>query len=194
MGNAATRMSERRNLADPLLAKAEQGVLTLGELESVRHQLDQAQAQLAEELQSTSQGLLELEEQLADGIGDAFSLLHYALDELRGYLQESQASRLRLARLLFEKGEDEYQNLRGRLKRIEMHASSSDLPGGLWTRVLEQADRDEEDLSWAQAEFAAHLQQFEVAFREAVASLGAERSEAERQIQLLQLRLTTVLV
>lgn len=187
-------MGERSNLADPLLARAEQGQLTVGELDVVRQQLDQAQAQLLEELQASSQGLVELEEQLADGIGDAFSLLHYAVDELRSFLQESLASQLRLARLLFEKGEDEYRNLRGRLKRIEMHAASSDLPGGLWLRVLEQADREEEDLSWAESEFSAHLQQFEVAFREAIGCLSAERSEAERRAQLLQLRLTTVLL
>lgn len=187
-------MSERTNLADPLLAKAQRGELTPGELDSVRQQLEQAQSQLLEEVEATSQGLVELEEQLADGIGDAFSLLHYALDELRNYLDQSQPSHLRLARLLFEKGEDEYRNLRGRLKRIEMHAASSDLPGGLWLRVLEQADRQEEDLSWAEAEFSAHLQQFEVAFREAIVRLSVERSEAERLLQLLHLRLTTVLL
>lgn len=187
-------MSERNNLAGPLLARAEQGDLSVADLDSVRSQLESAQTQILEELQESSQGLVELEEQLADGVGDAFCLLHYALDELRSYVQESRPAQLRLARLLFEKGEDEYRNLRGRLKRIEMHASSSDLPGGLWLRVLEQADRGEEDVDWAEAEFSAHLQQFEVAFREAMTCLSEERSEAERLVQLLHLRLTTVLL
>lgn len=185
-------MSERKSLAEPLLDKAEQGELSEAELESVRLQLDGAQNQLLEELQATSQGLHELEAQLADGVSDAFSLMHFALDELRGFLQSAQPSHLRLARLLFEKGEDEYRNLRGRLKRIEMHAASIDLPGALWKRVTEQAEGEE--LGWAEAEFSAHLQHFELAFQEAMQCLPNDRAEAERRIQLLQLRLTQLLV
>lgn len=185
-------MSERKTMADPLLDKAERGELSESELEAVRLQLDGAQSQLLEELQSTSQGLDELEAQLEDGVSDAFSLMHFALDEMRTFLQSAEHSHLRLARLLFEKGEDEYRNLRGRLKRIEMHAASSDLPGALWSRVMEQAG-SEPDLGWAEAEFSAHLQQFEVAFREALQCIPTDSSEAERRIQLLRLRLTQLL-
>jgi len=186
-------MSERSNIAEPLLAKADRSELTVAELDVVRIQLDGAQAQLLEELQENSQGLDDLEHQLADGIGDAFSLMHFALDELRSYVHSCQPTHLRLARLLFEKGDDEYRNLQGRLKRIEMHASSSDLPGQLWKRVLEQADQTE-DLNWAEAEFSAQMQHCEIAFRAAVQSLGSDSADAERQIQLLQLRLTQLLV
>lgn len=186
-------MSERSNIADPLLAKAERSELTLAELDAVRLQLDGAHAQILEELQETSQGLDDLEHQLADGIGDAFSLMHFALDELRNFLQNSQPFHLRLARLLFEKGDDEYRGLQGRLKRIEMHASSSDLPGQLWTRVLEQAGQELE-LNWAEAEFSAHAQQWETAFRSALDCLGSDPAEAERQIELLRLRLTQLLL
>lgn len=184
--------SERSNLADPLLSKADRSELTLAELEAVRLQLEGAQAQILEELELTSQGLDELEQQLVDGVGDAFALMHLALDELRSFLLSSQPPHLRLARLLFEKGEDEYSNLRGRLKRIEMHASSSDLPGELWARVLEQAGPDQ-DLSWAEAEFSAHMQHCETAFRAALHCLPEDEAEADRQIRLLHLRLNQLL-
>ncbi|MBN9419566.1 MAG: hypothetical protein J0I12_29185 [Candidatus Eremiobacteraeota bacterium] len=187
-------MSERSNLAEPLLAKAEAGELSSQQLDAVRVQLDSAQRQLSQELEAASQDLPELEAQLADGVGDAFCLMHYALDELRNFLESGHPGPLRLARLLFEKGEEEYAGLRGRLKRIEMHATSSDLPGSLWTRVLEQSQRsDEEDFDWAMAEFSAHLQHFGLAFEEALQLVDSDAEEAGRRVELLRLRLAQLL-
>lgn len=187
-------MKERTNLAEPLLARAEAGDLRPQDLEAVRKQLDSVQRLLAQELTEASQDLPELESQLADGLGDAFCLMHYALDELRTWMESSEPASLRLARLLFEKGEDEYAGLRGRMKRIEMHASSSDLPGRLWSRVLEQKQQaEEDDFSWAEAEFSAQLQNFGAAFEAALGALEEEPEEAERQIGLLRLRLAQVL-
>lgn len=187
-------MPQRSGVAGPLLEKARDGTLDAEQLERVRLKLERLQQQLVEELEEEGEEVVAFREGVLDALADAFTLMHYGLDEMGRYLESNEPSLLRLARLLLEKGEQEYLGLQRELRRVERSALPGERTVNLWGQLLALAGQSEQEeelgQAMAQAELAMEAQ-LEGTFRDFCRALEVLRSdpdEASRKMAISMIR------
>ncbi|MBT9583476.1 hypothetical protein IV102_09000 [bacterium] len=187
-------MDKRTGIGGPLLEKARAGQLTGADLARVRGQLEQLHQSLAEELWQEGQGVEGFRDQILDTLADAFTLLSYGLDELQGYLESHESPRLRLGRLLLEKGEQEYLELQRHLRRVERAAAPGERTVNLWGQLLEIAgNQDQNDelgeaLAWAESAMEAQLEGTLRDFCRGLDMLATDPEEAQRRVAISLVR------
>lgn len=188
-------VDKRSGVGGPLLEKARAGELSLDDLAQVRAKLQNLHHSLSAELWEEGEEEVEaFRDEVLDSLSDAFTLLNYGLDEFQGYLESSEPARLRLGRLLLEKGEQEYLGLQRQLRRVERAARPGERTVNLWGQLLEIArnpDQEEElgeALAWAESAMEAQLDGTLRDFSRALDVLADDPEEAQRRVLISLIR------
>lgn len=182
------------SIADPLLRLAERGELSPEHLAQVKLKVDRLNQQLADQLQEEDDD--EVEEfriGMLDALSDAFTVMHYGLDELSQFQVGEDPAPLRVGRLLLEKGESEYLSILKEVGRTERSSRPGERTSNWWGQLLESLKAADEDevgpvIQSARSTVQDHLDGTARDFSQALEIVRTDPEEAQRKLLISLLR------